>query len=187
MQDATHDDNQPPQSPNEGQNGEDRPEELRQRLAALAAERDEAKDQALRALAEAENTRRRVERERAEALKYANVPLLRDLVQVADHLGRALAALPEAGFDDRGLDEKAKAFRDGVALTERELLAVLEKHRAEKIEPLGLPLDPNLHEAVFEVADPTQAPGTVVQVLETGWKLHDRLIRPARVAVAKAA
>ena len=182
MQDATHDEDQPPGQAG-GPNGEQpAPGDVEQRLAALAAERDEAKDQALRALAEAENTRRRVERERSEALKYATVPLLRDLVKVADHLGRALAAMPEAG-----LDEKAKAFRDGVALTERELLTLLEKHKAEKIEPLGQPLDPNLHEAVFEVPDPSQEPGTVVQVLETGWKLHDRLIRPARVAVAKAA
>jgi molecular chaperone GrpE len=181
MQDATHDENQPSQT------GENRPEDLQQRLAALTAERDEAKDQALRALAEAENTRRRVERERAEALKYATVPLLRELVKVADHLGRALAAMPEAGLDDKGPNDKMRAFRDGVALTERELLGVLEKHKAEKIEPLGQPLDPNFHEAVFEVPDPTKEPGTVVQVLETGWKLHDRLIRPARVAVAKAA
>ena len=166
------------QDPN--QNGHDEGD-IDQRLAALAAERDEAKDQALRALAEAENPRRRVERERADALKYAAVPLLRDLVKVADHLGRALAAMPEAGLDD-----KAKAFRDGVVLTERELISVLEKHKAEKIDPLGQKLDPNFHEAVFEVPDATTEPGTVVQVLETGWKLHDRLIRPARVAVAKA-
>jgi len=155
------------------------------RLAALEAELGQAKDQALRALAEAENTRRRVERERAEALKYAAVPILRDLVKVADHLARALAAMPEAGPDDKAPNDKARAFREGVALTERELLSLLEKHKAEKIDPLGQPLDPNLHEAVFEVPDATQAPGTVVQVLEVGWKLHDRLIRPARVAVAR--
>ncbi|HKY93997.1 MAG TPA: nucleotide exchange factor GrpE [Kiloniellales bacterium] len=180
MQDATQDRDQPPGQ--DGQNSESPAVDLERRLAELTTERDEAKDQALRALAEAENTRRRVERERAEALRYAAVPLLRDLVKVADHLGRALDAMPEAE-----LDEKSKAFRDGVALTERELLAVLEKHKAERIEPLGQKFDPNLHEAVFEVADPTQEPGTIVQVLETGWKLHDRLIRPARVAVAKAA
>jgi molecular chaperone GrpE len=177
MQDAMHEDKQPQDSPA----GPADDAELAERIAALEAERDEAKDQALRALAEAENTRRRVERERAEALKYATVPLLRDLVKVADHLSRALAAMPEAG-----LDEKARAFRDGVALTERELLAVLEKHKAERIEPLGQPLDPNLHEAVFEVPDAQHPPGTVVQVLESGWKLHDRLITPAKVAVARA-
>jgi molecular chaperone GrpE len=177
MQDAMHEDKQPQDTPA----GPADDAELAERIAALEAERDEAKDQALRALAEAENTRRRVERERAEALKYATVPLLRDLVKVADHLSRALAAMPEAG-----LDEKARAFRDGVALTERELLAVLEKHKAERIEPLGQPLDPNLHEAVFEVPDAQHPPGTVVQILESGWKLHDRLITPAKVAVARA-
>jgi molecular chaperone GrpE len=177
MQDAMHEDEQPQDTPA----GPADDAELAVRIAALEAERDEAKDQALRALAEAENTRRRVERERAEALKYATVPLLRDLVKVADHLSRALAAMPGAG-----LDEKARAFREGVALTERELLAVLEKHRAERIEPLGQPLDPNLHEAVFEVPDAQHPPGTVVQVLESGWKLHDRLITPAKVAVARA-
>lgn len=176
MQDATNGQNQgPDESPD--QSGE----EMDQRLAQLAAERDEAKDQALRALAEAENTRRRVERDLAETRKYAAVPVLRDLVKVADHLGRALAAMPEAGLDD-----KARAFREGVALTERELIAVLEKHKAERVDPQGQAFDPNLHEAVFEVPDPSKAPGTVVQVLEVGWKLHDRLIRPARVAVAKA-
>jgi molecular chaperone GrpE len=177
MQDAMPEDKPPQDLPPAEENDQD----LAGRIAALEAERDQAKDQALRALAEAENTRRRVERERAEALKYATVPLLRDLVKVADHLSRALAAMPEAG-----LDEKARAFRDGVALTERELLAVLEKHKAERIEPLGQPLDPNLHEAVFEVPDAQHPPGTVVQVLESGWKLHDRLITPAKVAVARA-
>jgi len=176
MQDAVPEDDR--REPGQDSGGSD---DAGERVAALQAELAQAKDQALRAVAEAENTRRRVERERAEALKYATVPLLRDLVKVADHLGRALAAVPEAGLDD-----KARAFRDGVALTERELLSALEKHKAEKIDPLGQPLDPNLHEAVFEAPDPSQPPGTVVQVLEVGWKLHDRLIRPARVAVAKA-
>ena len=185
MQDATQDRDQPPGQ--DGQNSESPAVDLERRLAELTTERDEAKDQALRALAEAENTRRRVERERAEALRYAAVPLLRDLVKVADHLGRALDAMPEAELDEKSPKDKIGAFRDGVALTERELLAVLEKHKAERIEPLGQKFDPNLHEAVFEVADPTREPGTIVQVLETGWKLHDRLIRPARVAVAKAA
>ena len=178
MQDAMPED-EPPQDVPPAERAA--PEDLAQQIAMLEAERDQAKDQALRALAEAENTRRRVERERAEALKYANVPLLRDLVKVADHLSRALAAMPQEGLDD-----KARAFREGVALTERELHSVLEKHRAERIDPLGQPLDPNLHEAVFEVPDAEQPPGTIVQVLETGWKLHDRLIRPARVAVARA-
>lgn len=177
MQDAMPEDQVPQDAPA----AEGVSEDLAQRVAALEAERDAAKDQALRALAEAENTRRRVERERAEALRYATVPLLRDLVKVADDLARALAAMPE-----QGLDDKTRAFREGVALTERGLLALLERHRAERIDPLGQPFDPNLHEAVFEAPDAQQPPGTVVQVLEVGWKLYDRLIRPAKVAVARA-
>lgn len=151
--------------------------------AALEAERKDLKDQLLRALAEAENTRRRVERERSEAVKYAAIPLLRDLVKVADNLSRALAAVPAEAAES---NEQVKTLRDGVALTERELVTAFQRHGVARVEPLGEPLDPNLHEAMFEIPDPAKPAGTVVQVLEAGWKLHDRLIRPARVAVAKA-
>lgn len=151
--------------------------------AALEAERQDLKDQLLRALAEAENTRRRVERERGEAVKYAAVPLLRDLVRVADNLSRALAAVPAEAAEG---NEQVKTLREGVALTERELMTAFQRHGVAKVEPLGEPLDPNLHEAMFEVPDAEKPAGTVVQVLEAGWTLHGRLVRPARVAVAKA-
>lgn len=152
-------------------------------IAALEAEKAELREQALRALAEAQNTRRRLERERDEAIKYASIPLLRDLVPAADNLARALAALPPELLEG---NEAARSLQEGVAMTERTLLAALQKHGVQKIEPLGQPLDPNLHEAMFEVPTGEAAPGTVVQVLEAGWKQNDRLIRPARVGVAKA-
>ena len=170
-------------APATGTEAEDPLQRLEREKEILEAEKSALKDQMLRAVAEAENTRRRVERERAEAVRYAAIPLLRDLVKVADNLARALAALPRERVQD---DEVLKSFREGVELTERDLLAALQRHKVSRIDPMGEALDPALHEAMFEVPDPAKAPGTVVQVLETGWKLHDRLIRPARVAVAKA-
>lgn len=157
----------------------DETEALRLELEAALAE----KDKLLRIVAEQENQRRRQQREREEQAKYAAMPILRDLVRVADNLARALAAVPAgAGESDPAL----KALSDGVALTERELLAAFEKQGVKRIDPLGQMLDPHLHEAMFEVPSADQAPGTIVQVLEVGWMLHDRLIRPARVGVAKA-
>ncbi len=152
-------------------------------IAKLEVEKQQLRDQTLRAMAEAENTRRRVERERGDAVKYAAIPVLRDVVRAADNLARALAAVPAEAAEG---NEQLKTLRDGVELTERELLAALQRHHVEKLEPLGEPLDPNLHEAMFEIPTAEQAPGTVVQLLEAGWKQHDRLIRPARVGVAKA-
>jgi len=157
-------------------------------ISALKAENDslkqqvaELKDQVLRAMAEAENTRRRTQREKDEALRYAAVPLLKDLVRVTDNLARALSALP----DEEQLDDKTKALRDGVAMTERELIAAFQRHGITKIDPLDQPMDPNRHEAMFEIPDEAREPGTVAQVLEPGWMLHERLIRPARVGVAR--
>ncbi len=163
---------------------EDEVTRLQTQVEVLEAEKSALRDQALRAVAEAENTRRRVERERGDAVRYAAIPLLRDLVKVADNLARALAALPEESVQGQ---EQLKSFRDGVVLTERELLAGLQRHQVARIDPLGEAFDPNLHEAMMEIPDAEKAPGTVVQVLEVGWKLHDRLIRPARVAVSRAA
>lgn len=156
---------------------------LETQVEILEAEKSALKDQMLRAVAEAENTRRRVERERGDAVKYAPIPLLRDIVKAADNLARALAALPEQAGE---ANEQLKSFREGVALTERELLSALKRHNVERLDPAGEPFDPNLHEAMMEMPDAEKAPGTVVQVLEVGWKLHDRLVRPARVAVARA-
>ncbi|GFZ84514.1 nucleotide exchange factor GrpE [Elstera cyanobacteriorum] len=148
-------------------------------IAALQAEIAGLKDQALRALAEAENTRRRAERDREDASKYAVSSFARDLLSVADNLRRALDAVPPSE------DETVKALVTGVEATERELLAVFDRRGLTRIEPMGQTFDPNFHEAVFEVPNTGQPTGTVVQVLQVGYRIHDRLLRPAMVGVAK--
>jgi len=149
----------------------------------LAREAAEYKDKLLRVLAEMENLRRRTAREVIDARQYGNAAFARDILAVADNMERALAAL------DAELREKAdagvKALLDGVELTERELLKVLEKHGVKKFEPLGEKFDPNLHQAMYEVADPSVPAGTVAQVVQAGYMIGDRMLRPALVAVAK--
>jgi len=151
--------------------------------AELAREAAEYKDKLLRTLAEMENLRRRTAREVIDARQYGNAGFARDILAVADNMERALAAL------DAELREKAdagvKALLDGVELTERELLKVLEKHGVKKFEPLGEKFDPNLHQAMYEVADPSVPAGTVAQVIQAGYMIGDRMLRPALVAVAK--
>jgi molecular chaperone GrpE len=151
-------------------------------IAALEAEVSELKDQLLRTLAEMENVRRRAQRDKADVAKYAAAPLLRDLLAVADNLSRAVTSVPDGA--EAG-DERLAALLDGVKLTEKELDAVFERHQIVKLEPIGEALDPHRHEAMFEVPDPQQPSGTVVQVIQPGYLLHDRLLRPARVGVAK--
>ena len=153
-----------------------------ERTARLEAEVATLKDQLLRALAETENLRRRSERERSDAVKYAAAPMLRDLLAVADNLSRAIESVP----DDAGAeDQRIETLLAGVKLTEKELSAVLERHNVVKLEPLGERLDPHRHEAMFEVPDESQPNGTIVQVVQPGYLLHDRLLRPARVGVSK--
>ncbi|MEE8535167.1 MAG: nucleotide exchange factor GrpE [Kiloniellales bacterium] len=150
--------------------------------ADLEAEMAQLKDQLLRALAETENLRRRGQREREETARYAAAPLIRDLLSVADNLRRALDSLPP----DAALgDESLKPLLDGVEMTERELQSIFERHDIVKLDPVGERLDPHRHEAMFEVPDPGQPAGTIVQVIQVGYMLHDRLLRPARVGVAK--
>jgi molecular chaperone GrpE len=151
------------------------------KLAELEAEIERHKDQTLRALAEAENIRRRGEREREDAGKYAVASLARDLLSVADNLRRALESVAEA---DAG-SEAVKNLVAGVDATERELLSVFERRGIRRIEPMGERFDPNFHQAMFEVADSGQPAGTIVQVLQPGYVIHDRLLRPAMVGVAK--
>jgi molecular chaperone GrpE len=152
------------------------------RAARLAAEVAELRDQLLRALAEAENQRRRSQREREEAVRYAAAPMLRDLLGVADNLQRALESVPGEAADEDGA---LKILLEGVQLTARELQTVFERHGIVKLDPLGERLNPHHHEAMFEVPDPEQPSGTIVQVVQPGYLLHDRLLRPARVGVAK--
>ena len=152
-------------------------------LAASQAEAAALKDQLLRALAETENVRRRAQRDREEAGKYAITAFARELVGVADNLRRAIAAIPPEALAN---DEALKNLAAGVELTERQLLTAFERFQLRKIEPLGEKFDSNLHQAMFELPAQGQPTGTVLQVLQPGYVLHDRLVRPAMVAVAKA-
>jgi molecular chaperone GrpE len=150
----------------------------------LAKEAAELKDKLLRTLAEMENLRRRSEREVADARLYGIANFARDVLGVADNMRRALDA---AGTELReGGDDKTRALIDGVELTERELLKVMEKYGVKRLDPQGEKFDPNFHQAMFELPDPNAAPGTVVQVLQAGYKIGERVLRPAMVGVAKA-
>jgi molecular chaperone GrpE len=172
---------------NDGATGapENAPEEtsLDARLAALEAELAETRDKLLRALAETENVRRRGQREREDAQRYSLQNFAKDMLNVADNLHRALESLPA----DAAEDGATRNLLAGVAATERELLAALERHGVRKVEPKpGDRFDHNLHEAMFEVETPDRPAGTIVQVLQPGYVIHDRLLRPAMVGVAKA-
>ena len=146
------------------------------------AELAELNDKLLRTLAEGENLRRRAQREREETSKYAIAGFARDVVGAADNLRRALEALPEGPATEEG---PLKAFTEGVELTERELLGVFERHGIEKIDPVGQKFDHNLHEAMFEIPTTDAPPGTVIQVVQAGYVLNGRLLRAARVGIAK--
>jgi molecular chaperone GrpE len=155
--------------------------EALQQIATLNKEAVEAKDKMLRALADADNTRRRAERDRQDTLKFSVTGFARDLLTVSDNLRRALNAIPA----DHG-NEQLNTIYEGVEATERELLRVFAKNSITKIEPLGQKFDPNLHEVIFEIPSADKEPGTVMQVVEPGYMIHERLLRPARVGVAKA-
>jgi molecular chaperone GrpE len=151
------------------------------RIAGLEAELADHKDRLLRALAEAENIRRRAERERADVQKYAVAGFAKDLLEPADNLRRALDSVkPEDARDD-----KTRLLLEGVAATERELLAMFERHGLKRLDPKGERFDHNLHQAIFEAEKSGQPAGTIVEVLQPGYVLHDRLLRPAMVGVAK--
>jgi molecular chaperone GrpE len=154
-----------------------------ERVAALEAEVAGLKDQLLRTLAEMENLRRRTEREIADTRTYAVAGFARDVLSVGDNLARALGALPAEARE--GADAALKALYEGVEMTERELLRSLEKHGVRRIEPVGERFDPNFHQAMFEVPDPAVASGTVVQVVQSGYKIGERVLRPAMVGVAR--
>ena len=152
------------------------------RIAELEAEVAKYKDQALRALAEQENVRRRAQRDREDALKFATSGFAKDLVTVADNLRRAIESVPEA---QAAKDELLKGLMSGVSATERELLGAFEKHGIRKLDPMGEKFDHNFHQAIFELESTGKPAGTVVQVLQAGYTLHDRLLREAMVGVAK--
>jgi len=157
-------------------------EEALQQIAVLDKKLAEANDKMLRALAEADNTRRRAERERQDTAKFSVSSFARDLLTVADNLRRALNAIPA---DQRDRHEQLKTIFTGVEATERELLRIFENNSIKKIEPLHQKFDPNLHEVLFEAETADKIPGTVIQVIEPGYMIHERLLRPARVGIAK--
>jgi molecular chaperone GrpE len=151
--------------------------------AALEAAGD-FKDKMLRALAEMENLRKRTEREVADARVYGVTSFARDVLQVADNMHRALDAIGDELRETA--DSKVSVLLEGIDLTERELQKVLEKHGVKMFTPLGEKFDPNFHQAMYEVPDPAATPGTVVQVIQAGYLIGERVLRPAMVAIAKA-
>ncbi len=152
-----------------------------ERIAQLESQLAEARDKQLRALAESENQRRRFLREREESLRFAASSFAKELLSVADNLRRAIES--EGAISN---DPAAKGVIDGVAATERELWAIFERHGVKRVEPaLGDPFDPHLHQAMYEVATGDHPPGTIAQIMQPGYVMHDRLLRPALVGVAK--
>lgn len=154
-------------------------------IAALQAERDDFKDKLLRTLAEMENLRRRTEREIADAKAYAVTSFARDMLGSSDNLRRALESVPAEARNTA--DAVFKALHEGVELTERDLLKTLERHGVRKIDPQGEKFDPNLHQAMFEAPDPTVAKGMVSKVVQSGYKIGERVLRPALVGVSAGA
>ena len=152
-------------------------------LETLQQENAGLKDRLLRALAEMENLRRRTEREVADARTYGVTSFARDMLAVADNLRRALDHLPAEGRESA--DPAARSLIEGVEVTERDFLSRLTRHGVKKLEPQGERFDPNLHEALFEVPDESVPAGTVVQVVESGYTIGDRVLRPAKVGVSK--
>jgi molecular chaperone GrpE len=152
--------------------------------AALAREAAELRDRLLRALAEMENLRRRTEREVADARTYGISAFARDLLAVADNMRRALDAFGAEPHE--AADAGTKALLEGIELTERELLKVLEKHGVTKLDPEGAKFDPHRHQAMYEVPDQSLPAGTVVQVVQPGYTIGERVLRPALVAIAKS-
>lgn len=164
----------------EGEAMEGKPQD---RLAELEAQLAETRDHMLRAVAEAENTRRRAAREKDEAVKFAAAGFARDILQIADNLDRALGAVSE---ELKQSSEAARNVIEGVEMTRRELANTFERHGIARIEALGQPFDAEKHQAMYEVETEEHAPGTVAQEMAPGYLLKDRLLRPAMVGVAKA-
>ena len=152
-------------------------------VVRLVKENEELKDRALRLAAEMENLRRRTARDVQDARAYAIANFARDMLQVSDNLNRALEALPPGARE--GDDAGFKALVEGVEITDRAMLAALERHGVRKLDPQGERFDPHFHQAMFEVSNPDVPTGTVVQVVQTGYIIGERVLRPAMVGVAK--
>src|SRR4051812_8462731 len=147
----------------------------------LVKELEEVRQHVLYAQAETQNVRRRLEQEKQTAAAYAATGFARDMLSVKDNLDRALAAVPE----ELRQDEKLNALLTGIEATSRELDAVFQRHGVVRVEALGQPLDPHRHQAMVEIPSPDAEPGTIVQEMQAGYMLKDRLLRPALVGVAK--
>jgi molecular chaperone GrpE len=175
MNDEQHNHSQDEQTQNMGP-------EQEQEAKPSENEIHELKDQLLRVMAELDNTRKRAEREKIEAHKYGIVQFARDLLPIADNLRRALETVK---LDDPAL-ETFKSVLEGVQLTENSLYQIFQKHGIQKIDPLHEKFDHNYHQAMFEVPTESHPEGMVVQLLQSGYVIHDRLLRPALVGVAKS-
>ena len=151
------------------------------RLAELERQLEEAKSKALYAAAEAQNVRRRLEADKEQASSYAAAGFARDMLAIKDHLDRALAAVG----DDLRADKTAAQFLAGIEATSRELEAVFQRNGVTRIKAVGEPLDPHRHQAMVEMASEDAEPGTIVEEMQPGYMMKDRLLRPALVAVAK--
>jgi len=190
MANSPHDDSEPkpgthsagasaqggaPASPSE-------PKTAEEAIAALRAEAADLKDRLLRAHAEVENIRKRADREKEETSKYAVTRFARDIVNVGDNFQRAIDAVPAGAADQ---DPALKSFLEGVTMTERELLNVLERYGIKRVQPMNEPFNPHLHQAVMEIQRSDVPTGTVVQVFQAGFTIEDRVLRPAMVGVSK--
>jgi molecular chaperone GrpE len=159
------------------------PEPGDDRVAALEAERTDLKDKLLRTLADMENLRRRTERELSDIRTYAVTNFARDMLTVADNIRRALENVPAEAREHA--EGALKGVIEGIELTERDLLKTLDRHGVKRLEPEGQKFDPHMHQAMFEVPNADVPAGTVVQVVQTGYAIGERVLRPALVGVAK--
>jgi molecular chaperone GrpE len=163
------------------------PEAEQNPVERLLAERDEEiaalKDRVLRTVAETENVRRRLEREKSDAAQYGATAFARDMLSIADNLTRAVSALPQ---DGQATSDALKPVLTGIEMTMKELSNVFQRHGIARIESMGQRLDPNRHQAMMEIENGEVEPGTIVQELQAGYLIKDRLLRPALVGVAKA-
>lgn len=151
-------------------------------LEALLSENADMRDKLLRTMADMENLRRRTEREKEDTSRYAISNFARDVLTIGDNLRRVMEHVPPEAADN---DPALKSILEGVELTERELLKVMEKHGVTRLEPLGQRFDPNQEQAMYEVPTTDVPDGTVVQVMQAGFTIGDRVLRPALVAVSK--
>ncbi|MHA1517940.1 MAG: nucleotide exchange factor GrpE [Alphaproteobacteria bacterium] len=185
------DDNSDPRETGEGQVQPDAPEtaespdagaELAGDLEALLAENADMRDKLLRTMADMENLRRRTEREKEDTARYAISNFARDVLAIGDNLSRTIEHVPA---DAAAQNPALKSILEGIELTEREMLKMLEKYGVTKLEPLGQRFDPNQQQAMYEVPTTEVPEGTVVEVMQAGYTIGDRVLRPALVAVSK--